>query len=47
MFSIGLVQVIQSHPWFMQGLNPAALQFNDAIVAVRHLVVLGAPSTYG
>ncbi|EFN57458.1 hypothetical protein CHLNCDRAFT_57249 [Chlorella variabilis] len=27
------LQVIQSHPWFMQGLNPAALQFNDAIVA--------------
>jgi serine/threonine-protein kinase SRK2 len=27
------LEEIQKHPWFMQGLNPAALQFNDAIVA--------------
>lgn len=25
-------QGIFSHPWFVEGLNPAALQFNDSIV---------------
>ncbi len=27
-----LLQDIQAHPWFMQGLEPGALNFNDAIV---------------
>ena len=27
-------QDIQAHPWFMQGLEPGALNFNDAIVQV-------------
>lgn len=27
-------QEIQAHPWFMQGLEPGALNFNDAIVQV-------------
>lgn len=26
------LQGIFSHPWFKEGLNPAALQFNDSIV---------------
>ena len=26
------LQQIQAHPWFTQGLEPGALQFNDAIV---------------
>ncbi|KAI7838415.1 hypothetical protein COHA_007788 [Chlorella ohadii] len=26
------IQEIQTHPWFMEGLNPAALQYNDTIL---------------
>lgn len=39
-----LLQEIQKHPWFMQGLNPAALQFNDAIVAVGRVFSTLVPS---